>query len=151
MVCANVYGLCWSTMLLGQDGMRCALVLFKWSVLEDFFPQQVLKAPGSTVVSSHSSPADLAEKHKLRSRWAADVGIALAISKLGLQPASSAGQVRLKHPRAREVDRFRSLPVRPKPCAPACWPRPRRRCWDACPPSVAHSRFSAARKKAASV
>jgi hypothetical protein len=27
--------------LLGQDGMRRALVLFKWSVFEDFFPQQV--------------------------------------------------------------------------------------------------------------
>jgi hypothetical protein len=77
----------------GLDGMRCALVLISWAVLEDFFRLQVSRAPGSTVVPSHGSPADLAENHQLRSsRWAADVGIANAISTPGLCQASSAGQ-----------------------------------------------------------
>ena len=75
------------------DGMRCALVLFSNAALEGFSCLQVSRAPGSTVVSSHSSPADLAEDHQLRSsRWSVDVGIANAISKPGLSQASSAGQ-----------------------------------------------------------
>ncbi len=44
----------------GQDGMRRALVPSIYTVLEDFFPWQVRRAPGSTVVPSHCSPADLA-------------------------------------------------------------------------------------------
>ena len=77
----------------GLDGMRCALVLFSNAALEGFSGLQVSRAPGSTVVSSHSSPADLAENHQLRSRrWSVDVGIANAISKPGLSQASSAGQ-----------------------------------------------------------
>ena len=44
----------------GLDGMRCALVLFSYAALEGFSGLQVSRAPGSTVVSSHSSPADLA-------------------------------------------------------------------------------------------
>jgi hypothetical protein len=56
---------------------------------------QVSRAPGSTVVSAHRAPADLAENHQLRSsRWSVDVGIANAISKPGLSQASSAGQSR---------------------------------------------------------
>ena len=80
----------------GLDGMRCALVLFSNAALEGFSCLQVSRAPGSTVVSSHSSPADLAENHQLRSssRWSVDVGIANAISKPGLSQASSAGQSR---------------------------------------------------------
>ena len=77
----------------GLDGMRCALVLFSNAALEGFSCLQVSRAPGSTVVSSHSSPADLAENPQLRSsRWSVDVGIANAISKPGLSQASSAGQ-----------------------------------------------------------
>jgi hypothetical protein len=77
----------------GLDGMRCALVLFSDAALEGFSCLQVSRAPGSTVVSSHSSPADLAQNHQLRSsRWSVDVGIANAISKPGLSQASSAGQ-----------------------------------------------------------
>src|SRR5262249_16543063 len=49
--------------------------------------------PGSTVVPSPSSPADLAEIIR-SSRWFVDVGIANAISKPGLSQASSAGQSR---------------------------------------------------------
>src|SRR5712691_10465744 len=76
--------------------MRCALVLFSNAALEGFSGLQVSRAPGSTVVSSHSSPADLAANHPLRSsRWSVDVGIANAISKPGLSQASSAGQSRL--------------------------------------------------------
>jgi hypothetical protein len=47
----------------GLDGMRCALVLFSNAALEGFSGLQVSRAPGSTVVSSHSSPADLAASH----------------------------------------------------------------------------------------
>jgi hypothetical protein len=93
MVCANVFGLRWSTKAPGLDGMRCALVLFSNAAWKGFSGLQVSRAPGSTVVSSHSSPADLAENHPLRSsRWSVDVGIANAISKPGLSQASSAGQ-----------------------------------------------------------
>jgi hypothetical protein len=75
--------------------MRCALVLFSNAALEGFSGLQVSRAPGSTVVSSHSSPADLAENHQLRSnRWSVDMEIANAISKPGLSQASSAGQSR---------------------------------------------------------
>ncbi len=42
----------WSQMTPGQDGMRCALDPFTYSVLEDFFLQRVSRAPGSTVVPS---------------------------------------------------------------------------------------------------
>jgi len=46
---------------------------------------QVSGAPGSTVVPSYDSPADLAGKHSARSStWVADVGIAYAISKPAL-------------------------------------------------------------------
>src|SRR5438552_16926892 len=74
--------------------MRCALVLFSNAALEGFSCLQVSRAPGSTVVSSHDSPAGLAEDHQLRSsRWSVDVGIANAISEPGLSRASSAGQL----------------------------------------------------------
>ncbi len=93
MVCANVFGLSLEHKAPGLDGMRCALVLFSNAALEGFSGLQVSRAPGSTVVSSHSSPADLAENHQLRSRrWSVDVGIANAISKPGLGQASSAGR-----------------------------------------------------------
>ena len=45
LVCANVYGLRWSEKTPGQDGMRYALFPFSWAVLEDFFPDRVLRAP----------------------------------------------------------------------------------------------------------
>ena len=93
MVCANVFGLSLEHKAPGLDGMRCALVLFSNAALEGFSGLQVSRAPGSTVVSSHSSPADLAENPQLRSsRWSVDVGIANAISRPGLSQASSAGQ-----------------------------------------------------------
>jgi hypothetical protein len=61
--------------------------------LDDSFRVRVGRAPGETVVPSHCSPADLAGKHKLlSSSWAADVGIANAISKPGFSQASSADQ-----------------------------------------------------------
>src|SRR5208337_1502821 len=56
-----------------HDGMRCVLFPLSWAVLQDFFPQRVQRAPGSTVLSSRTSPADLAGKCKSSgSSWAAD-------------------------------------------------------------------------------
>src|SRR5438132_6836664 len=109
----------------GLDGMRCALVLFSNAALEGFSCLQVSRAPGSTVVSSHGSPADLAEDHQLRSsRWSVDVGIANAISKPGLSQASSAGQSQLQlHRPTSGADRVHSWRARPRPCAPTCWLR----------------------------
>ena len=93
MACANVFGLLLEQ-APGLDGMRCALVLFSYAALEGFSGLQVSRAPGSTVVSSHSSLADLAENRQLRSRrWSVDVGIANAISKPGFSQASSADQL----------------------------------------------------------
>ena len=43
----------------GQDGMRCALFPISYAVSKDFFRFRVLRAPGSTVVPSQDSPADL--------------------------------------------------------------------------------------------
>ena len=63
MACANVFGLLLEQ-APGLDGMRCALVLFSYAALEGFSGLQVSRAPGSTVVSSHSSLADLAANHK---------------------------------------------------------------------------------------
>src|SRR5271163_4318332 len=49
----------------GQDGMRCVLLPISLAVLKDFFRIRVFRAPGSTVVPSHCSPADLAGKYEL--------------------------------------------------------------------------------------
>ena len=92
MVCANVFGLRWSTKLLAL--MECA-ARSSYSVMQPWkaCPGNRFESPGSTVVSSHSSPADRAENHPLRSRrWSVDMGIANAISKPGLSQALSAGQ-----------------------------------------------------------
>ena len=52
--------------------MRCALFPSNNAVAEDFFRIRAWRTPGSTVVPSHCSPADLAGKHKLlSSSWAA--------------------------------------------------------------------------------
>src|SRR5436309_6325566 len=56
LVCANVYGLCWSTRLLAM--MECAalssyLARQSWKTSSGY---KVLRAPGSTVVPSHGSP-----------------------------------------------------------------------------------------------
>src|SRR5260370_31192261 len=69
----------------GLDGMRCALVLLSEAALKDFSGLQVSRAPGSTVVPSHDSPADLAENDQLlvSSSCSADAGTANAISKPG--------------------------------------------------------------------
>src|SRR5271165_3050618 len=56
-----------------HDGMRCVLFPLSLAVLQDFFPQRVQRAPGSTVLSSRISPADLAGKYKpSSSSWATD-------------------------------------------------------------------------------
>src|SRR6266436_5728825 len=49
----------------GQDGMRCALFSINWSVAKDYFRFRIWRAPGSTVVPSPHSPADLAGNHDL--------------------------------------------------------------------------------------
>jgi hypothetical protein len=63
LVCANVSGLCWSRSP-GLNGMRCALVLFSFAAFEGCFRIKVSRAPGSTVVPSHASPANLAGMSK---------------------------------------------------------------------------------------
>jgi hypothetical protein len=77
--------------------MRCALVLFSIAALGGIFPFQVSRAPGSTVVPSHGSSANLAGNHNfVSSRRPAGliVEIANAISKLGvICQASIAGQL----------------------------------------------------------
>src|ERR1700676_4931054 len=125
LVCANVSGLCWSK-TPGLNGMRCALVLFSFSALIGFFRVQVSRAPGSTVVPSHGSPANLAGNHNSvsRRRWSAIVGIADAISKLGVYcRASIAGQCFIPRQLAARAEADRLLPwsAPPKPCAPSYW------------------------------
>jgi hypothetical protein len=51
----------------GLNGMRCALVLFSFAALVGFSGIQVSGAPGSTVVPSHGSPANLAGFEKVKS------------------------------------------------------------------------------------
>src|SRR5207245_8118327 len=94
MVCANVFGLRWSTKLLAL--MECAarssyLVMQPWKAFPVYgFRERRVRPLCHLIVP----PADLAEDHQLRSsRWSVDVGIANAISKPGLSQASSAGQL----------------------------------------------------------
>src|SRR5258707_15800397 len=49
----------------GQDGMRSALFSINWSVAKDYFRFRIWRAPGSTVVPSPHSPADLAGNRDL--------------------------------------------------------------------------------------
>ena len=95
MVCANVFGLRWSTKLLAL--MECAarssyLVMQPWKALPNYRFRERRVRP---LCHLSSSPADLAENHQLGSScWSVDVGIANAISKPALSQASSAGQLR---------------------------------------------------------
>ena len=135
---------CWSALMYtpllenkapGLDGMRCALVLLSEAALKDFSGLQVSRAPGSTVVPSHDSPADLAENNQLlvRSRWSADVGIANAIFQALLSQASSAGQSGCSCTRPTSgADRVHSWRAQPRPCVPAYWLRPRRLRYGGC-------------------
>jgi len=54
--------------LLALDGMRCSLVLLSNTALEGIFRFTGFESAGFDLVSPHSSPADLAENHPLRSR-----------------------------------------------------------------------------------
>ena len=65
LVCANVYGLCWSLGLLAR--MECAALCSYLNVqpCQGFYTKQVFQSAGSTVVSSYCSPADLAKIIKL--------------------------------------------------------------------------------------
>jgi len=110
----------------GQDGMRCAPFPINYSVSKDFFRLQVWGAPGSTVVPSHGSPADLAEFKTSQSSLVCRCGNRAAISKPVVRQAPSAD--RSCRP-VREADRHLRWRVRPMPCGPVCWPgRHRRRC-----------------------
>jgi hypothetical protein len=69
----NVRVTCWSARMYpafvgvrspGLNGMRCALVLFSFAAFEGCFRIKVSRAPGSTVVPSHASPANLAGMSK---------------------------------------------------------------------------------------
>ena len=126
-VCANVSGLCWSRSP-GLNGMRCALVLFSFAAFEGCFRIKVSRAPGSTVVPSHGSPANLAGNHNFvsrRRRWSVIVGIADAISKPGVFcQASITGRCFITQQLAARAEGDRLLPwsVPPMPCAPSYWP-----------------------------
>jgi hypothetical protein len=60
--------------------MRCALVLLNFAALVGFSVLQVSGAPGSTVVPSHGSPANLAGFEKVKS-VAVAVGLQLIFGK----------------------------------------------------------------------
>jgi hypothetical protein len=64
----------------GRDGMRFALFLINLSVLERPLPIAGFQSDGNTVVPSHSSPADLAGKARLRSRRLASARTGTRIS-----------------------------------------------------------------------
>src|ERR1700732_5548564 len=66
----------------GLNGMRCAPVLFSNAAFAGIFRMQVSGAPGSTVVPSHVSPANLAGISKLRS---AAVGLQMWESRSDFQ------------------------------------------------------------------
>src|SRR6266700_8033428 len=103
--------------------MRCALVLLSVAALEGISPTQVSGAPGSTVVPSHASPANLAGISKLtRRRYIADVGISSAISKPGAcarRPVQSIRPPRFVLTAAADTLLLCTRP--PRPCAPSCW------------------------------
>jgi len=87
MVCANVFGLYWSSELLAL--MECAapssfLVTLSFKAFSGY---RFSRAPGSTVVPSHVSPANLAGiSNSDRRRWAANVGIVQRFPSLALFP-----------------------------------------------------------------
>src|SRR6202051_1096814 len=92
------------TAFVGEDSllamMECAALCSSLNrqPCKGYFAPQVSRVPGSTVVPSPCSPADLAGNHKLRRRrGSVDVGIAPAISKPGFSQASSAGQSGCSH------------------------------------------------------
>jgi hypothetical protein len=96
LVCANVFGLHWSTRLLAM--MECA-------ALSSYLVRQPRKAfPVCRFRERRVRPLchlivrqQTWQNHQLRSsRWSVDVGIANAISKPGLSQASSAGQSRCR-------------------------------------------------------
>jgi hypothetical protein len=70
----------------GQDGMRFALFLFKFTVFNDLYRKQVFRAtvrPWCHLFLRQQTW----QENKIRSRrWSADVGIAVAISKPGVLP-----------------------------------------------------------------
>jgi hypothetical protein len=76
----------------GHDGMRCALLPFSNTVLKRLLPGSGFGSAGSDRCAISFSPADLAGFLVRSSRWVADVGIALVISKPVVRQASSAGQ-----------------------------------------------------------
>jgi len=65
--------------------MRCALVLFNNAAFAGIFRVQVSGAPGSTVVPSHGSPANLAGISKL---IAVAVGLQMWESRSDFQATS---------------------------------------------------------------
>jgi hypothetical protein len=88
------------------DGMRCALVLTSFEASEGCSEYQVSRAPGSTILPSRCSPADLAENlvNNLSS-LVCDCGNREAISKPGDQcQASIADQcLRRDHRQRRSI------------------------------------------------
>src|SRR5271157_429161 len=82
-VCANVYGLCWSTMPLAM--MECAapssyLVMQSWKTASEYrFGGHRVRPLCHLMLRQQTWQ----KRTSTRSRWAVDVGIANAISKPG--------------------------------------------------------------------
>src|ERR1700757_584852 len=108
--------------------MRCALVLISFAALVGIFRIQVSGAPGSTVVPSHGSPANLAGILKTQ---IVVVGLQMWESQqrfpsLALVPGVICRPFRLRLFVVRAAGDKPLLCIEPPtPCVPSCWLRPR--------------------------
>ena len=94
LVCANVFGLCWSrSSWPGWNALRSRSP-FSYAVLEGLLPSSGLESAGfdRCAISWFASRPGRKSLTSVSSRWSVDVGIAHAISKPGLSQAPSAGQ-----------------------------------------------------------
>ena len=127
---------CWSARMYpafvgvrtpGLNGMRCALVLFNNSALIGCFRLQVSRAPGSTVVPSHGSPANLAGNHNFcqqSSPLVCDCGNRGSdFQAWRFCQASITGQCFMLRQFPARAEAYRLLPwtVLPTPCGPSYW------------------------------
>ena len=133
-VCANVFGLSWSTVLLAR--MECA-------ALSSYLSGQ----PSKTFSHSRFRKRRVgplchlafASKPGRRKQNTVAAGLRMWESRSDFQawpqPSVICRLVRLsQHSRVRELDKLLPSPVPPKPCARAYSTGRRRRCWGGCGP-----------------
>src|SRR5208282_6685365 len=107
--------------------MRCALVLFSNAAFGGIFRIQVSGAPGSTVVPSHGSPANLAGISKFR---LVAVGLQMWESRQRFPSLKLFARRHVQAIRLRSLvvmmagDRLLLCTKPPRPCAPSCWLTP---------------------------